>query len=459
MPSLPDDPSFDHLRHQARALHRALVAGDADAVARVRRHYGTAERFPLAVAQLVVAREYGFANWARLKEHVAVIDRYRWPRRNGLPVTDSPSDEFCRLACLNYTSDDPANRDRAVLPAAPHIWAAAAAGDNARVAELLAADPSLARREGGPYLWEALAYVAYSRVGLGVPLLTARLLLDYGADPNTGYLWGGLTTPFTLLTGAFGEGEQGPVRQPRHPQSLALAEMLLQAGADPNDGQTLYNRMFGTDDSHLRLLFRYGLGRGDGGPWRARLSLPSPAELLATQLRWAVSHDQRDRVRLLVSEGVEFRIGFVELALVNGNTEVAAYLESAGAAAPALDPVSAFVAAVLSGGDVDPAVVPAARAARPGLVVWAAANKRLDAVRLLVSLGFDVNALGRGDTPIEQPWETALHQAAANGDLAMAELLLSLGADPSIRDTRFDATPLGWAEHLGQTELIALLTP
>jgi Ankyrin repeats (3 copies) len=240
---------------------------------------------------------------------------------------------------------------------------------------------------------------------------------------------------------------------------LALAEMLLRAGADPNDSQTLYNRQFNADDSHLRLLFRHGLGRGDGGPWRSRLSLPSPTELMATQLRWAVTHDQRDRVRLLVSEGVEFRSGFVELALVNGNTEVAEFLKSAGAAEPVLDPVSAFVAAVLSGGSFDPAVVPSARAARPGLVVWAAANDRLDAVRLLVSLGFDVNALGRGDVPLEQPWQTALHTAAGRGNLAMAELLLSLGADPSIRDMRFDATALGWAEHEGHAELIALLTP
>ena len=459
MPSLPDDPSFEHLRHQARALHRAVVAGDAAALARVQRSYGTFSRFPLATAQLVVAREYGFASWARLKEHVAVIDRYRWPRRNGMPVTSSPSDEFCRLACLNYTNDDPAQRAQAVLPDEPHIWAAAAAGNTARVAALLAADPTLARREGGPHLWEPLAYLAYSRVSPGVPLLTARLLLDYGADPNTGYLWGGLTSPFTLLTGVFGEGEQGPERQPRHPQSLALAEMLLRAGADPNDSQTLYNRQFNADNSHLTLLFRYGLGRGDGGPWRARLSLPSPSELMATQLRWAVTHDQRDRVRLMVSEGVEFRTGFVELALVNGNTEVASFLRSAGAAEPVLDPVSAFVAAVLSGGSFDPAVVPSAIAQRPGLVVWAAANDRLDAVKLLVSLGFDVNALGRGDVPVEQPWQTALHTAAGRGNLAMAELLLSLGADPSIRDVRFDATALGWAEHEGHAELIALLTP
>ncbi len=458
--SLPDDPSLEHLRHQARALHRAVRAGDAEALARVERSYGAADSFPLAKAQLVVAREYGFANWAELRHHVDVIERYRWPRRGGMPAVATPSDEFCRLACLTYSAeDDPARWAAAVLPTEPHIWAAAAAGDASRVAALLTADPTLARREGGPHLWEPLCYLAYARVSQRDPLRTARILLAAGADPDTGYLWGGLTTPFTLLTGVFGEGEQGPVRQPRHPRSLELAELLLRAGAEPNDGQALYNRMFGTDDSHLRLLFRHGLGRGDGGPWRARLSLDSPMELVQGQLLWAVSHDQQERVHLLVDNGVEFPDGVVRLALLNGNTDIAAYLKSAGAPATSLDPVSEFVAAVLSGGDGDPAVASQARAARPGLVVWAAANGRLDAVRRLVELGFDVNALGRGDAPIEQPWSTALHHAAGDGNLAMAQLLLDLGADPSIRDARFDATPLGWAEHEGRPELIALLSP
>ncbi|QUQ62577.1 ankyrin repeat domain-containing protein [Kutzneria sp. CA-103260] len=459
--SLPDDPSLEHLRHQARALHRAVRAGDAEALARVHRSYGTVgESFPLATAQLVVAREYGFASWAKLRQHLDVIDRYRWPRRTGQPVGGSPSDEFCRLACLTYSpEDDPARWAAAVLPAEPDIWAAAAAGDADRVAQLLASDRSLARREGGPHLWEPLCYLAYARVSQRDPLRTARILLAAGGNPDTGYLWGGLTTPFTLLTGAFGEGEQGPVRQPRHPQSLELAELLLRAGAEPNDGQALYNRMFGVDDSHLRLLFRYGLGRGEGGPWRARLSLQSPVELVQGQLLWAVSHNQQARVQLLVENGVEFPDGVVRLALLNGNNDIAAYLKSAGAPAPALDPVSEFVAAVLGGGEADPSMADQARAARPGLVVWAAANGRLDAVRRLVELGFDVNALGRGDTPIEQPWSTALHHAAADGNRPLVLLLLELGADPSIHDARFDATPAGWAEHEGHPELIELLTP
>src|SRR5205823_10573375 len=105
-------------------------------------------------------------------------------------------------------------------------------------------------------------------IGEAATLTSARMLLQAGADPNAGYLWHGLPASFTVLTGVFGEGELGPVRQPRHPHSLALARLLLEAGADPNDGQALYNRMFEPDDDHLELLFESGLGAGDGGPWQ-----------------------------------------------------------------------------------------------------------------------------------------------------------------------------------------------
>ena len=39
----------------------------------------------------------------------------------------------------------------------------------------------------------------------------------------------------------------------------------------------------------------------------------------------------------------------------------------------------------------------------------------------------------------------------------MIRLLLDHGADPNIRDTGYDATPAGWAEHHGQPEAQQLL--
>jgi ankyrin repeat protein len=61
--------------------------------------------------------------------------------------------------------------------------------------------------------------------------------------------------------------------------------------------------------------------------------------------------------------------------------------------------------------------------------------------------------------PSDQPWQTALHKAAEDGNLELAVALLGLGADPSIRDARFDGTPLSWARYFGQRELIDLLEP
>lgn len=67
MRELPDRPNLEQLRHQARALHRAATAGDADALRRLK---VVSPRPTLAAAQLALAREYGYPSWARLKAEV-----------------------------------------------------------------------------------------------------------------------------------------------------------------------------------------------------------------------------------------------------------------------------------------------------------------------------------------------------------------------------------------------------
>ena len=69
-----------------------------------------------------------------------------------------------------------------------------------------------------------------------------------------------------------------------------------------------------------------------------------------------------------------------------------------------------------------------------------------------------MNAYGRADVPVEERWETALHAAANLGDPDLVSLLLSLGADPALRDARFDGTPLDWARHLGKTAVAEVLS-
>jgi hypothetical protein len=98
----------------------------------------------------------------------------------------------------------------------------------------------------------------------------------------------------------------------------------------------------------------------------------------------------------------------------------------------------------------------AARERRPGLMAWAASGRKLDAIALLAELGFDVNARGRLDIPLEQQWFTPLHGAAETGDVELARLLLRLGADPSIR-SEWGATPLESARQHGHEAVAKLL--
>jgi ankyrin repeat protein len=485
---LPDEPSLEQLRNQARDLQRAVAARDPAAAALAAEYYPGHPAFPLSAAQLVVARRHGFASWPGLRRHVEVVQRYsRFPGRlDAAAGAQSRADQFLRLASLTYEDAGPGQwrlarqllRDHPELTAgsAP---AAAAAADTAALAAIVAADPGAARREGGPYRWEPLFYLAYARhdpdIGRDEVLATARLLLAAGADPNAGYLWHGLPTPFTVLTGAFGEGERGPERQPRHPHWLALSRLLLAAGADPNDGQALYNRQFEPGCAHLELLLEFGLGAGDGGPWRRRLGAAAgtPADAVRAQLRWAIAHGLADRVRLLAEHGPGLTTpgddgaGLAGLAATTGHPDLADDLVARGAPPPELSPADAFIAAALAADAArardlqaaDPGLAAAVRQARPGLIVWAAAQGRPGAVEILAAAGWDVSALGRSDVPGDLEWHTALHAAAQAGDPALAATLLRLGADPGIQDRRFGGTPLDWARHFGHDELAALLEP
>ncbi len=69
--SLPARPSLDSLRKQAKKLARDAAARNVAAVARMRAQLSLTEpSISQRSAQLVVAREYGFAGWQDLKEEV-----------------------------------------------------------------------------------------------------------------------------------------------------------------------------------------------------------------------------------------------------------------------------------------------------------------------------------------------------------------------------------------------------
>ncbi len=174
---LPAAPSPEHLRKQAKDLLHGVRSGDPAAVALVRELHprvadGAAKSaaLTLADAQVVVARQHGFPSWPRLREYLDVLARFsRSPHRQpvGGPIAGPGElvDEFLRLACLTYGvtdgADDLRRPARAPLDAHPElatttIHTVAAVGEVATAREPLAADPSLANREGGPYGWPPL---------------------------------------------------------------------------------------------------------------------------------------------------------------------------------------------------------------------------------------------------------------------------------------------------------------
>jgi len=47
--------------------------------------------------------------------------------------------------------------------------------------------------------------------------------------------------------------------------------------------------------------------------------------------------------------------------------------------------------------------------------------------------------------------------ATERGAIELTRTLLDAGADPSVRDDKYDATVLGWAEYCGQPRIAHLL--
>ena len=470
---------------EVRKLSLAVQDGRAEAMTEKNRYGSSADpsSFSPDDARNVLARSYGFPGWTQVERYFDTVDMYsRSPNVEPTPSTSddasSLAEDFLRLACLTQGDQDHPSRwarARALLDDHPklsrlNIYTASVAGDVSAVGEYLEANSELATTPGGPHEWEPLLYLAYSRLDHETKghsaVEIARLLLSHGADPNAGYLWAGFPCPYTVLTGVFGEGENGPARCPPHRNCYELAEILIEAGADPNDAQTLYNRMFSRDDEHLRFLFTHGLGKDRDRPWHRLLGeqsrgwVSNPASMLAYQLQWAARWNYLDRVKLLVENGADVnrpsnrpdaRSPYRE-AVYHGNESIAAYLADHGAELYTLDDADRFAGACISG-DRDRARALLARSPSliedlgdrgMALMENAVGSDNRDAVRLMVELGFDPETCG-------------MHEAARHGYLEMVKLLIELGSDASLQDPAHAIDALGYASHYQQNNVIDYL--
>jgi len=410
--------NLEQLRKQAKELVRAARAGDEAALARL----GTLEPI-LASAQLVLAREQGHASWPAL-----------------VHALEASVESFVRAATQGRRA-----RAESLLAARPELerdtWARLVLGRGWE------GDPS---EPGGPLGWAPLLYVAHSCFASAA---LARQLLKGGANPDASFV-----NEYGRMSALYGAA--GVAHDPD------LTRLLLEAGARPDDGESLYHATEAESSECLRLLLEHGAETRDTNALahaldedrieHVRLLLEAGAD---PNEGASVAHAVRrgrgpEFVRLLAAHGAELDRpggetwrGPVPLrtpyqhAVLRGRSDVAATLAELG--------VSTAVAAE------DRAVAAVARRELPEVALAPLLDP--DAQEVLI-----LTALGAADLVVEvagadfrgvvggSPEGTLLHHAAWVGGPEVVTTLLAAGADPeAVSDAPF-STPLAWAAHGSQ---------
>jgi ankyrin repeat protein len=405
--------NVEQLRKQAKELVKAVKAGDPAAVSRL----GDLP-VQLASAQLVLAREHGFASWPALVHELAEqpfrtdIEYYEGRAEgistvNDVSIADARKDlaqrhGFSSWRALTRHVNALESGDASPTPFML-AYRAVEDGDRNRLAGLLEEHPELVRMRGTN---------GNDLLGMAGDVELVRLLLERGADVDRGNAYG-----WTKL------------HQAGYSNDRPLAELLLAAGAST------------------------GLSaRGDGG----------------TPLVVALFWGHREVVDLLGVEPRNLRVA-AGLGLVDVIDELVR-TPAAGAHRAFYRPHGGFPAWQPSDDPqeiLDEALVWAAKADRVAAIdrlvelgarvesdpyrgtplAWAASNGRVAAIRRLVELGADPNGRSTFGGPTHGDGVPPLHLAAQAGQEEAVELLLQLGADPSLRDTIYDGTAAGWAAH------------
>jgi len=488
MNPLPDRLNLDHLKKQAKQLIRLYRSRDAAAMARFRSALPAAaglgdedissQQLRLHDAQSCIAREHGFASWPDLKRYVevqAVAQKERavrvlhWAQLiYSADVSGTVNRANPRVA-LRFLADDPD-----LIAGDP--WLACATGDERALRQATQADPAWVNRPGGPLRLPPLCAVAHSSL-LRVEEFRERLhrcaalLIADGADVNQHFhsRWppGSLSEPdqscpLSTLYGAAGSNHDA-----------ALTRLLLEAGADPNDGESLYHSL--ENPACTRLLLEHGARIAESNAIYRAIDLEDATalKLLLAQggdpneparnapltdwgspLAWAIYRRRPLHATALLDAGADpsrpTRDGLspFRLALQFGLAEVAALLQARTDASETSDD-ERFVAACARG---DEAAARAVVSRRPDLpVALSTAQLRLlpdmaaagadNVVRLMVRLGWPIAVRG-GD------WDaSALNLAVFRGDAVLTRFLLEHGAKWTEEHGHGDNAcgTLGWA--------------
>jgi ankyrin repeat protein len=436
--------NLEYYRKAAKSLLKAAQSGDAGALERIARHSTT---IALNKAQLTIAREQGFASWPRFRAF----------------LLESSFDFQALVAEFTNAALGDARRAEEMLARHPGIagagfYTALVLGDAQPVERALSASPAIANTKGGPREWEPLLYVCFSRLAKGDPAAIARLLLASGADPNATYVderWP--DSPLSCLYGATGLNN-----------SPALARVLLEAGARPDDSESLYHSTEHPDLACLRLLLEHGASPRSTNVLKhmldhehtegLRLLLAAGADPNEvnqrgeTALHWAVWRGRgAETVALLLDAGASIDVRRKDgrtayaVAVRSGQTLTAKLLEKRGANTE-ISEMDRFIGACAS---ADPGELDHLLANAPEMVLTEEYSRLLpdlasshctSAVRALLAAGVPVDSRG-------ELGGTALHWACWKGFADLVKLLIERGASLTIEDETFHGTPAGWFAH------------
>ena len=300
---LPARPNLEQYKKQAKDLARDCDLSIRDALTRVRRHHPRFHKLPesemrnaqvaLTDAQLVIAREHGFESWPRFAHHVETLNLIR----SVASLTD-PAAAFIEVACVPRHSGHRSGTlehaemilSRYPQVATSSIYTAAILADEKAVRSFLSRDPKSSTANGGPYNWDALTHLCFSRYlrldksRSEAFVRTARTLLDAGASANTGWFE---TIDHPNPRPEWESVLYGAAALAQHPE---LTRLLLERGADPNDEETPYHVPEGYDNTVMKIVLESG-----------KLNAVSLSWML---LRKTDMHDQ-EGIRILLEHGAD----------------------------------------------------------------------------------------------------------------------------------------------------------